>query len=179
VRIALRTQQVIAHESGVTNTIDPLGGSYFVETQTDEMERAAYEYFARIDELGGMVEAVKQSFPQREIADASFKYQREVDSKQRIIVGVNEFQIEDDVEIPTLKIDRALEAKQVGRLKATKGRRDSAVVESTLAELKRAAATDENLMPCFIEAARARASEGEMIAALQEVFGSYTEIPVF
>jgi methylmalonyl-CoA mutase N-terminal domain/subunit len=179
VRIALRTQQVIAHESGVTNTIDPLGGSYFVETQTDEMERAAYEYFARIDELGGMVEAVKQSFPQREIADASFKYQREVDSKQRIVVGVNEFQIEDDVEIPTLKIDRALEAKQVGRLKATKGRRDSAVVESTLAELKRAAATDENLMPCFIEAARARASEGEMIAALQEVFGSYTEIPVF
>jgi methylmalonyl-CoA mutase N-terminal domain/subunit len=179
VRLALRTQQVIAHESGVTNTIDPLGGSYFVETQTDEMERAAYEYFARIDELGGMVEAVKQSFPQREIADASFKYQREVDSKQRIVVGVNEFQIEDDVEIPTLKIDRALEAKQVGRLKATKGRRDSAVVESTLAELKRAAATDENLMPYFIEAARARASEGEMIAALQEVFGSYTEIPVF
>jgi methylmalonyl-CoA mutase N-terminal domain/subunit len=179
VRIALRTQQVIAHESGVTNTIDPLGGSYFVETQTDEMERAAYEYFARIDELGGMVEAVKQSFPQREIADASFKYQREVDSKQRIVVGVNEFQIEDDVEIPTLKIDRALEAKQVGRLKATKTRRDSATVESTLAELKRAAATDENLMPHFIEAARARVSEGEMITALQEVFGSYTEIPVF
>jgi methylmalonyl-CoA mutase N-terminal domain/subunit len=179
VRIALRTQQVIAHESGVTNTIDPLGGSYFVETQTDEIERAAYEYFARIDELGGMVEAVKQSFPQREIADASFKYQREVDSKQRIVVGVNEFQIEDDVEIPTLKIDRALEAKQVGRLKATKTRRDSAAVESTLAEVKRAAATDENLMPYFIEAARARASEGEMIAALQEVFGSYTEVPVF
>jgi methylmalonyl-CoA mutase N-terminal domain/subunit len=179
VRIALRTQQVIAHESGVTNTIDPLGGSYFVETQTDVMERAAYEYFSRIDELGGMVEAIKQSFPQREIADASFSYQREVDSKQRIVVGVNEFQVEDDVEIPTLKIDRALEAKQVGRLKATKGRRDSTAVASTLAELKRAAATDENLMPYFIEAARARASEGEMIAALQEVFGSYTEIPVF
>jgi methylmalonyl-CoA mutase N-terminal domain/subunit len=179
VRIALRTQQVIAHESGVTNTIDPLGGSYFVETQTDEMERAAYEYFSRIDELGGMVEAIKQSFPQREIADASFSYQREVDSKQRIVVGVNEFQVEDDVEIPTLKIDRALEAKQVGRLKATKGRRDSTAVASTLAELKRAAATDENLMTYFIEAARARASEGEMIAALQEVFGSYTEIPVF
>jgi methylmalonyl-CoA mutase N-terminal domain/subunit len=179
VRIALRTQQVIAHESGVTNTIDPLGGSYFVETQTDEMETSAYEYFARIDELGGMVEAVKQSFPQREIADASFKYQREVDSKQRIVVGVNEFQIDDDVEIPTLKIDRALEAKQVGRLKATKTRRDSAAVESTLAELKRAAATDENLMPYFIEAARARVSEGEMITALQEVFGSYTEVPVF
>ena len=91
VRIALRTQQVIAHESGVTNTIDPLGGSYFVETLTDEMERAAYEYFARIDELGGMVEAIKQNFPQREIADASFRYQQEVDSKQRIVVGVNDY----------------------------------------------------------------------------------------
>ena len=93
VRIALRTQQVIAHESGVTNTIDPLGGSYFVETLTDEMERAAYEYFARIDELGGMVEAIKQNFPQREIADASFRYQQEVDSKQRIVVGVNDYAI--------------------------------------------------------------------------------------
>jgi methylmalonyl-CoA mutase, N-terminal domain len=179
VRIALRTQQVIAHESGVTNTIDPLGGSYFIESATDEMERAAYEYFARIDELGGMVEAIKQNFPQREIADASFRYQREVDSKQRIVVGVNEFQVTDDDEIPTLKIDPAMEKKQVGRLKATKERRDSAAVESALAELKRAAATKENLMPHFLTAARARTSEGEMVAALQEVFGSYTEKPVF
>jgi methylmalonyl-CoA mutase N-terminal domain/subunit len=179
VRIALRTQQVIAHESGVTNTIDPLGGSYYIESATDEMERAAYEYFARIDELGGMVEAIKQNFPQREIADASFRYQREVDSKQRIVVGVNEFQVTDDDEIPTLKIDPAMEKKQVGRLKATKERRDSAAVESALAELKRAAATKENLMPHFLTAARARTSEGEMVAALQEVFGSYTEKPVF
>ncbi len=179
VQLALRTQQVIAHESGVTNTIDPLAGSYFVETLTDEMEAAAYEYFARIDELGGMVEAIKKSFPQREIADASFKYQREVDSKQRIVVGVNEYAIDDDEGIPTLKVDPSLERKQVGRLKATKQRRDSAAVEAALADLKRAAATDENLMPKFIAAARARASEGEMISALQEVYGTYSEVPVF
>ncbi|MGZ5323366.1 MAG: acyl-CoA mutase large subunit family protein [Solirubrobacterales bacterium] len=179
VRIALRTQQVIAHESGVTNTIDPLGGAWFIETLTDEMERAAYEYFARIDELGGMVEAIKQNFPQREIADASFRYQTEVDSKQRIVVGVNDYVNEGDEEIPTLKIDRELERKQASRLEATRARRDSAEVERTLAELKVAAATDANLMPRFIECARARVSEGEMVEALQGVFGRYTESPVF
>ncbi len=179
VRIALRTQQVIAHETGVTNTIDPLGGSYFVETLTDEMERAAYEYFARIDELGGMVEAIKQNFPQREIADASFRYQQEVDSKQRIVVGVNDYVQEDDEEIPILRIDPELERKQRGRVEATKARRDSAEVEKTLGELKTAAATDANLMPPILDCARARVSEGEMVAALQQVFGSYTELPVF
>ena len=132
VRIALRTQQVIAHETGVTNTIDPLGGSYFVETLTDDMERAAYEYFARIDELGGMVEAIKQNFPQREIADASFRYQQEVDAKQRIVVGVNDYVQEDDEGIPILRIDPELEKKQKGRVEATKSRRDSAEVERTL-----------------------------------------------
>ncbi len=180
VRLALRTQQVIAHESGVPNTVDPLGGSYFIESLTDEMERAAYAYFARIDELGGMVEAVKQSFPQREIADASFRYQEEVDERKRIVVGVNEYVNEDDEEPPTLKIDPALERKQAGRLEATKAGRDSAAVESALSALKRAAADPgENLMPHFIEAARARATEGEMIIALQEVFGTYTETPVY
>ena len=180
VRLALRTQQVIAHESGVPNTVDPLGGSYFVETLTDEMERAAYEYFARIDELGGMVEAIKQSFPQREIADASFRYQEEIDDRRRIVVGVNEYRSEDEDEIPILRIDPALERKQVGRLGATRARRDAAAVERTLSELKQAAASpDRNLMPCLIEAARARATEGEMIAALQEVFGTYRETPIF
>jgi methylmalonyl-CoA mutase, N-terminal domain len=178
VRIALRTQQVIAHETGVTNTIDPLGGSYFVETLTDEMERAAYEYFARIDELGGMVEAIKQNFPQREIADASFRYQQEVDQRKRIVVGVNEY-VSDERQIPILRIDPALERKQRGRVEATKARRDSAEVERTLAELKAAAATDANLMPSIIACAKARVSEGEMVAALQQVFGSYTELPVF
>src|SRR6185312_1854703 len=124
VRLALRTQQVIAHETGVTNTIDPLGGSYFVETLTDEMERSAYEYFARIDELGGMVEAIKQNFPQREIADASFTYQQEVEARQRIVVGVNDY-VSDDEATPILRIDPALERKQRGRVEATRSDRDS------------------------------------------------------
>jgi methylmalonyl-CoA mutase N-terminal domain/subunit len=179
VRIALRTQQVIAHETGVTNTIDPLGGSYFVETLTDEMERAAYEYFARIDELGGMVEAIRQNFPQREIADASFRYQQEVDSKQRIVVGVNDYVQKDDAQIPILRIDPEMERKQRGRVEATKARRDSTEVERTLGELRAAAATDANLMLPILDCARARVSEGEMVAALQQVFGSYTELPVF
>jgi methylmalonyl-CoA mutase, N-terminal domain len=179
VRVALRTQQIIAHETGVTNTIDPLGGSYFVERLTDEMEAAAYEYFARIDELGGMVEAVKRGFPQREIADAAFTYQRELDERKRILVGVNDYTLDAEEEIPILRIDPELERKQAGRLEATKARRDPAAVEASLAELKRAAATAENLMPPFIEAARARASEGEMVAALQAVFGTYSEHPQF
>jgi methylmalonyl-CoA mutase N-terminal domain/subunit len=180
VRLALRTQQVIAHETGVTNTIDPLGGSYFVESLTDEMERAAYEYFARIDELGGMVEAIKRGFPQREIADASFRYQQEVDSGRRVVVGVNEYRLEGEEPVELHRADPAVERKQGDRLQRTRADRDSAAVEGALAELKRAAAADgENLMPHFIEAARARASEGEMIASLQEVFGSYTEQPVF
>ena len=121
VRIALRTQQVIAHETGVTNTIDPLGGSYFVETLTDEMERAAYEYFARIDELGGMVEAIKQNFPQREIADASFRYQQEVDASSGSWSASTTTCVEDDEEIPILRIDPALERKQIGRVRGDQG----------------------------------------------------------
>jgi methylmalonyl-CoA mutase N-terminal domain/subunit len=169
---------VIAHETGVTNTADPLGGAYFIETLTDEMERAAYEYFARIDELGGMVEAIKQNFPQREIADASFRYQQEVDSKKRIVVGVNEYVQQDDA-IPILRIDPELERKQKGRLEASRAGRDAGAVEAALGELRTAAAGDANLMPHLLDCARARASEGEMIASLQQVFGSYTESPVF
>ena len=180
VRIALRTQQVIAHETGVTNTIDPLGGAYFVEKLTDEMEAAARDYFARIDELGGMVEAVKRGYPQREIADAAFRYQHEVDQRKRIVVGVNEYSVSDDEQIPTLKIDPEMERKQTARLEATKATRDAAAVEASLAALKAAAANEgENLMAHFLTAARARASEGEMVAALQEVFGTFTEQPVF
>jgi methylmalonyl-CoA mutase N-terminal domain/subunit len=179
VRIALRTQQVIAHETGVTNTADPLGGSYFVERLTDEMEAAAYEYFARIDELGGMVEAIKTGFPQREIADAAYRYQREVDSGQRTVVGVNDYRLDGEEEIPILRIDPELERKQVGRLEATKGTRDAAAVEAALSELKRAAADDGNLMDPLLAGARARASVGEMVAALQEIFGTYTEHPQF
>ncbi len=179
VKVALRTQQIIAVESGVTNTADPLGGSWFVEKLTDEMEEAAYGYFARIDELGGMVEAIRRNFPQREIADAAFTYQREVDERKRIVVGVNDFTQEGEEPTPILRIDPALERKQVDRLAVTRARRDGSAVEAALAELKRAAATDENLMPPIIAAARARATEGEMILAMQEIFGTYTESPVF
>jgi methylmalonyl-CoA mutase N-terminal domain/subunit len=179
VRVALRTQQIIATETGVASTADPLGGSWFVEQLTDEMERAAYEYFARIDELGGMVEAIRRNFPQREIAEASFRYQQELNERKRIVVGVNDFTQEDDEEPPILRIDPALERKQVERLAATKAARDGAAVETALTELKRAAATEANLMPPIIEAARTQATEGEMIAAMQEVFGTYTESPVF
>jgi methylmalonyl-CoA mutase N-terminal domain/subunit len=179
VRVALRTQQIIATETGAASTADPLGGSWFVEKLTDEMERAAYEYFARIDELGGMVEAIRRNFPQREIADASFTYQRELNERRRIVVGVNDFVSDDEEETPILRIDPALERKQVERLAATKAARDGAAVEAALAELKRVAAGEGNLMPPIVEAARTQATEGEMIAAMQEVFGTYTESPVF
>jgi methylmalonyl-CoA mutase N-terminal domain/subunit len=179
VRVALRTQQIIATETGVANTADPLGGSWFVERLTDEMERAAYEYFARIDELGGMVEAIRRNFPQREIAEASFRYQQELNERRRIVVGVNDFTQEGEGEPEILKIDPALERKQADRLAATRAGRDAAAVEAALTELKRAAAGEGNLMPPIIEAARTQATEGEMIAAMQEVFGTYTESPVF
>jgi methylmalonyl-CoA mutase N-terminal domain/subunit len=179
VRVALRTQQIIATETGVASTADPLGGSWFVEQLTDEMERSAYEYFARIDELGGMVEAIRRNFPQREIAESSFQYQQELNERRRIVVGVNDFVQEDEEEMPILRIDPALERKQTERLAATKAARDGAAVEAALTELKRAAAGEGNLMPPIIEAARTQATEGEMIAAMQEVFGTYTESPVF
>jgi methylmalonyl-CoA mutase, N-terminal domain len=179
VRIALRTQQVIAHESGVTNTADPLGGSYFVERLTDEMETAAYDYFHRIDELGGMVEAIKTGFPQREIADAAFAYQREVDERQRIVVGVNDYRVADDELTEIHRPDPAAERRQRERLERTQATRDAPAAQARLVALRDAATTDANLMPAIIEAARARASEGEIVAALQQVFGTYTEHPQF
>ena len=179
VRLALRTQQVIAHETGVANTIDPLGGAYFFEALTDRMEQAAYEYFTRIDELGGMVEAIKQSYPQREIADAAFRYQAEVDSGERVVVGVNRFQEDEEESVPILRIDPALERKQIGRVQAVRARREAEAVERALAELRATAAGEGNLMEPLLECARAHATEGEIIGSLQEVFGSYTETPVF
>jgi methylmalonyl-CoA mutase N-terminal domain/subunit len=179
VRIALRTQQIIAHETGVTNTIDPLGGSYFVEVLTDRMEEAAYDYFARIDQLGGMVEAIKQNFPQREIADASFHYQQQVDDQRRIVVGVNRYQVLDDKPLEIHRIDPALEKKQIGRVQAARARRDASAVEASLAQLKTAAASDQNLIDPLLDAARAHATEGEIVETLQTIFGTYTETPVF
>ena len=180
VRIALRTQQVIAHETGVVNTIDPLGGSYYVEHLTNELERQAYEYFAQIDALGGVVEAIKENFFQQEIADASFRYQAEVEAKQRIIVGVNKYQLEDEQPLEILKIDAALEPQQIERVKALRGRRDSAAVESTLAALKAASARDDvNLMPAILDAARAYVTMGEMCDVWRDVWGVWRETPVF
>jgi methylmalonyl-CoA mutase, N-terminal domain len=180
VRIALRTQQVIAHETGVANTIDPLGGAYFVEALTDEMEARAYEYFHRIDELGGMVEAVKSGFPQREIAEAAYELQRAIDAGEQIVVGVNRYTEGDDHETELLRIDPALERKQIGRVQAVRGRRDAAAVERELADLKQTAMIDDrNLMPNLLACARVHATEGEIVEALQEVFGTYRETPVF
>ena len=277
VRVALRTQQIIAEETGVANTIDPLGGSYFVEALTDRMEELCYEYFQKIDELGGMVEAVKQGFPQREIADAAYAHQRELDAGERILVGVNgytegaageleilridpaleqkqiarvqavrarrdnaavehaltalkqaaydyfakidelggmveavkrgfpqreiadaAFVLQQEIErndrivvgvndyrdlderpIEILHIDPALERKQVERVKAVRARRDSEGVEREFARLREAAAGEANLMPLLLDCARAHATEGEMVEALQQVWGSYTEAPVF
>jgi methylmalonyl-CoA mutase, N-terminal domain len=179
VRIALRTQQVIAHETGVTNTVDPLGGSYFVEKLTDEMEAAAYDYFARIDELGGMVRAIEENFPQREIADAAFEYQAKLQSKEKVLVGVNEYRLEEDERIPTLKIDPEHERKQRARVARTREARDDGRVERSLAELRHQAATDANLMAPILECARARATVGEIVVALQQEFGTYTETPVY
>jgi methylmalonyl-CoA mutase N-terminal domain/subunit len=180
VTIALRTQQVIAHETGVAATADPLGGSYFVESLTDAMEARCYEYFAKIDELGGMVEAVKRNYPQREIADAAFTLQQEIDAGERVVVGVNRYVAEDEQPIPTLRVDPALERKQTDRLAAARARRDGAAVERTLAALREQAAHPRrNLMEALLDCARAHASEGEIIESLQQVFGSYTETPVF
>jgi methylmalonyl-CoA mutase N-terminal domain/subunit len=180
VRIALRTQQIIAHESGVTNTIDPLGGSYFVESLTDEMERQAYAYFDKIDELGGMVDAVKANYPQREIADAAFELQADIDAGKRLVVGVNSFTEGDDDQTPILHIDPALERKQVDRLNGMRATREAAAVEAALARVRETAARpDANLMPPLIDAARARVTEGELVDALQSVWGAYTESPIF
>jgi methylmalonyl-CoA mutase, N-terminal domain len=180
VRIALRTQQVIAHETGVANTIDPLGGAYFVESLTDEIEARAYGYFRKIDELGGMVEAVKRGFPQREIAEAAYEHQREIDRGERIVVGVNRYTEGDDAHTAILRIDPALEPKQVGRVQAVRARRDGEAVERALAQLREAAADERhNLMPNLLDCARVHATEGEIVEALQEVFGTYTETPVF
>src|SRR6478752_219462 len=161
VRIALRTQQVIAHETGAVNTIDPLGGSYYVEDLTNRLEAEAYEYFDRIEKLGGVIPAIKENFFQREIADASFRYQHEVEQKQRIIVGVNRYELEDEPEVEILRIDPAMEGEQIERVQVLRGRRDSAAVEAALARLKQADAGDrDNLMPPLVDAAKAYVTLG-------------------
>jgi methylmalonyl-CoA mutase N-terminal domain/subunit len=180
VRIALRTQQVLAHEVGAVNTIDPLGGSYYLEHLTDELERQAYEYFDRIEKLGGVLPAIEQNFFQREIADAAFRYQAEVERGERVVVGVNRYRLEDERMPELLKVDAALEREQVERVQALRARRDSARAEAALARLKEDAARDDrNLMPAILDAARAYVTMGEMCDAWREVWGVWRETPVF
>jgi methylmalonyl-CoA mutase, N-terminal domain len=180
VKLALRTQQVIAHETGVTNTIDPLGGSWYLEDLTNRLEAEAYDYFDRIRELGGVIPAIKENFFQREIAEASFRYQNELEQQQRVIVGVNRYAESDGTDVDILRIDPALEQKQIERVRAVRTKRDSGAAEAALAALKAAAGREDvNLMPLLIEAARSSVTMGEMCDALREVWGVWRETPVF
>jgi methylmalonyl-CoA mutase N-terminal domain/subunit len=180
VRVALRTQQVIAHESGAVNTVDPLGGSYFVEALTDRMEERCYEYFREIDGMGGMISAIESGYPQREIAEAAFELQRAIDSGERVVVGVNAFSEPDDEPLPILRIDPDVESKQISRVQAVRAKRDEDAAQGALDALHEAAADPtRNLMDHLLECAGAHVSEGEIVERLQQVFGSYREAPVF
>ena len=178
-QIALRTQQVLAHETGVANTIDPLAGAYFVETLTDQMERGAREYFDRIEEQGGVLRCIENGFFQREIADAAFEFERKLEANERIVVGVNAYKEGDGGTVPTLKIGPDTERGQVARLRAVRERRDNTSVRNRLDELKQRARGSDNLMPTLLECVRAYATEGEIMAALKEVFGVYREPILF
>jgi methylmalonyl-CoA mutase N-terminal domain/subunit len=179
VRLALRTQQVIAHETGVASTIDPLGGSYFLEDLTNRLEAQANEYFEQIRALGGVVPAIKENFFQKEIADASYRYQSELEQGQRVIVGVNRYRQDDERELELLRIDPALEEKQITRVRSLRERRDQAAADAALAKLKEGAAGDANLMPLILECAKADVTMGEMCDALREIWGVWRETPVF
>ncbi len=171
VTLALRTQQVLAYETGVTNTVDPLGGSYFVETLTRQMAGEARRYFDRIDELGGMLPAIDRGFFRREIAEAAFAYQRDVDARHKLIVGVNAFQEADEKPLDILQIDQAVETEQIESLTRVKRDRSADELSRTLDAVRRAAEAEKNVMPALIEAARARATVGEVMHALAEVYG--------
>jgi methylmalonyl-CoA mutase N-terminal domain/subunit len=176
--LALRTQQIIAHESGVTKIVDPLGGSYFVERLTKDLEDGALDYFARIDAMGGMVEAVERGFPQKEIAESSYRFQQAAESREKIIVGVNDFVLEREPPIEVLYIDESAGARQLARLEDLKKRRDQAQVRRALDALRQVARTRDNLMPPILDAVRAYATVGEMCDALRDVWGEYEEVPV-
>ena len=179
VRIALRTQQIIAEESGVTHTTDPLGGSYYVEWLTDKMEEETYKYFDKIERLGGVIPAIEKGFFQREIAEAAYRYQREIDNKERIIVGVNQYQLDEPITIPILKIDERGEERQINRLKKLRKERDNIKVEKTLSRLRKASEGDENLMPYILDCVHAYVTLGEACGVFREVFGEYKEEAIY
>jgi methylmalonyl-CoA mutase N-terminal domain/subunit len=173
VTLALRTQQVLAYETGVTSTVDLVGGSYFVEALTRQMQQEARTYFDRIEQLGGMIPAIETGFFRREIADAAFTYQREVDARRKLIVGVNAFQEADEKPIETLVIDESVEKEQVAELQRLKAEREGEAVRQALDAVRRVAGTSQNLMPALLDAARARCTVGEIMNALADVFGRY------
>lgn len=175
VRIALRTQQIIAEESGVASTVDPLGGSYYVEWLTEKMEEEAYRYFDRVEQLGGVIPAIEKGFFQREIAEAAYKYQKEIEENRRIIVGVNHYQTDEGIDIPILKMDEKGEERQINRLKKLRKERNNAKVERNLERLRKAAEGEENLMPYILDCVHSYATLGETCQVLRDVFGEYKE----
>jgi len=179
VRIALRTQQIIAYESGVTSTVDPVAGSYYVEALTNEIEEKAMEYIQKIDDMGGAVAAIEKGYMQREIVESAYKHQKEIESKKRIIVGVNEFQIKEDIPIKILRVDPVVEKLQKEKLEQIKRRRDKGKVKSILNELHRAAEKNENLMPYIIRAVKSYATLQEICDILREVYGQYKAPSIF
>lgn len=179
VTVALRTQQILAEESGVINTIDPLGGSYFVESLTYKMEQGAYDYFRKIDDLGGMVKAIELGYPQREIMDHAYWYQQAVEKGEKTIVGVNKYQMAEEIPIPILKIDEEVEKRQIARTQEIRRRRDKKAWENSLRELKKAASGKENLIPYIYQAVKAYATIGEIVDTLKDVFGTYKEPAMF
>lgn len=178
VRLALRTQQIIAEESGVADVVDPLGGSYFIETLTNQMEEKAWEYIEKIEKMGGMIRAIENGYPQKEITEAAYRQQQEIEKGRRVIVGVNKYVMGEENSIPILKIDEEVEKRQIERLKAIKRERNNSIVMKCLKELKSAAEKNKNLMPFILNAVRNYATEGEIIETLKEVYGVYTD-PAF
>jgi len=176
VRVALRTQQIIAHESGATSTIDPLAGSYYVEALTNEMEEKALEYIQKVDDMGGAIVAIEKGFFQKEIADSAYKYQREIDEKRRTLVGVNDYMVEEECPIELLRVDPKVGKEQVADLRKLKRERDGRRVEEVLGKVRRSAEKDENLMPHIIDAVKAYATLGEICEVLRQVYGEYKEL---
>ena len=178
VRVALRTQQIVAYESGIADTIDPLAGSYYVEKLTDDIEAIAVEYIAKIDAMGGAVKAIEQGYIQREISDSSYEYQKKVERSEAIVVGMNKFQIEEAPPEGLLRVDNSVGTMQAKKLEDLRNRRDNALVEQELAALKAAAATEANLMPFILNCARCYCTEGEICNQLRSVFGEYRPLEV-
>jgi len=177
--VALRTQQIIAHEAGVTNVVDPFAGSYFLEALTDRVESEAMAYIRRIDEMGGIVQAVERGYPQKEIADAAYRFQQQVEEGRRVIVGVNRFGGEEELPFPVLKIDPEIERRQIQRVQAVRSKRDAARWQRAMTALRDACMSDKNLVPFVLDAVRAYATLGEISDVFREAYGVYREPAVF